>query len=125
MRERGGGDERGVLNANAVMNFIAFFEAAQNRDGRLDARLLDKNGLEAALQGRVFLDVLAVFVERGRADAAQLAASQRRLEHIRSIGGAFRFAGANEHVQFVNEQNHAAFAGGEPATAQGRRRAGV
>ena len=38
-------------------------------DGLLDGGLLDKNGLETALQGRAFLDVLLVFVVRGRADA--------------------------------------------------------
>ena len=35
--------------------------------------------LETALQRRVFFDIFAVFVERRRADAVQLAARQHRL----------------------------------------------
>jgi hypothetical protein len=38
--------------------------------------------LEAALQGRVLLDALAVLVEGRGADAAQLAAREGRLEHV-------------------------------------------
>ena len=85
MRERGGGDEGGVLNAHAVMDFVAFLEAAQDGDGFLDARFVDEDRLEAAFQRGVFFDVLAIFVEGGRADAAQLAAGQRRFEHVGGV----------------------------------------
>ena len=39
-------------------------------------RLADEDLLEAPLEGGVLLDVLAVLVERGGADQAQLAAGQ-------------------------------------------------
>ena len=41
-------------------------------------RLADVDRLEAPLEGGVLLDVLAVLVEGGRADAAQLAAREQR-----------------------------------------------
>jgi hypothetical protein len=48
-------------------------------------RLADEDLLEAALQRGVLLDVLAVLVERRRADHPQLAAGQHRLEHVAGV----------------------------------------
>ena len=73
--------------------------------GLLERRLLDHHRLEAALEGGVALDVLAVLVERGRADALQLAARQRRLEDVGRVDRAFGRAGADERVQLVDEQH--------------------
>src|SRR5688500_338499 len=98
MRERGGGDEGGILDANAVMHFVTFLEPAENRDGVFDAGFINKNGLEAAFKGGIFLDVFAVFVERGGADAAEFAAGELRLEHVGGISGTFGFASADEGV---------------------------
>ena len=61
--------------------------------------------LEAALERRVLLDVLAVLVERGGADAAQLAARERRLEHVGGVHRALGRAGADERVQLVDEED--------------------
>ena len=68
-------------------------------------RLIDQHRLEAALQGGVLLDVLAVLVERGRADAVQLAAGQHRLEQVAGVHRAFGLAGADDGVQLVDEQD--------------------
>ena len=59
--------------------------------------------LEAPLQRRVFLDMLAVLVQRGRAHAAQLAPRQRRLEHVGRVHRAFGGARAHQGVQLVDE----------------------
>ena len=40
MRQRRRRDERGILDAHAVMHFVALLQSAQNRDGRLDRRLV-------------------------------------------------------------------------------------
>ncbi len=72
------------------------------------ARLVDQHLLEAALERRVLLDVLAVLVQRRRADAVQLAARQRRLQHVAGVDGAFGLAGADHRMQFVDEQDDAA-----------------
>ncbi len=108
LRELGGGDEGGIFDFDIVVRFVAGLQAAENGDGVVDDGFADVDGLEAAFQGGIFFDVLAIFVERGRADAAEFAAGEGRLEQIGGIGGAFRRAGADHGVQFVDEQNDAA-----------------
>ena len=56
----------------------------------------DEHLLEAALERGVLLDVLAVLVERGGADHAQLAAGQHRLEHVAGVHRALGRAGADD-----------------------------
>ncbi len=104
MRQSGRRHQRRVLNADAVVDFVTFLQAAQNGDGFLDARFVNVNRLETPFQGRVFFDIFAIFVQRGRADAAQFAAGQRRLEHVGGVVGPFRRARADDGVQFVNKQ---------------------
>ena len=71
-------------------------------------RLADEDRLEAPLERRVLLDVLAVLVERRRADAAQLAAREHRLQHVRGVDRALRRAGADDRVQLVDEEDQLA-----------------
>jgi hypothetical protein len=63
--QRGSGHDRAVGDAHAVVRLVALLEPAQDRDRVLHGRLTHVDGLEAALQGGVLLDVLAVFVEGG------------------------------------------------------------
>ncbi len=88
-----------------MMLLVFVFEAAQDRNGVLDRGLVDKYRLEAPRQGCVLLDVLLVFVERGRADAMQFAARQCGFEQIGGVHGAVGLAGADQRVHFVDEQN--------------------
>ena len=85
-------------------------QTTQNRDRVLDGRLIDEDRLETAFQGGVLFDVLAIFVERGGADAVQFAAGQHRLEQVAGVHGALRLAGADDGVQLVDEQNDARLA---------------
>ena len=103
--ERRGGDDRGVGDAHAVMHLVLLLEAAQDRDGVLHRRLGDEDRLEAPRERRVLLDVLAVLVERGRADAVQLAARERRLQQVGGVHRAFRLAGADQRVHLVDEED--------------------
>ena len=80
--EHGRGHERGVADAHAVVRLVALLEAAEDGDRVRGRRLADEDRLEAALERRVLLDVLAVLVERRRADGAQLAAREHRLQHV-------------------------------------------
>ena len=75
-----------------------------------NGRLADQHRLEAALQRRVLLDVLAIFVQCGRADHAQLAAGQHRLEHVAGVHRALALAGADHGVQLVEEGDDLAVA---------------
>ena len=73
-----------------------------------DRRLADEHRLEAPLERGVLLDMLAIFVERGRADDVQLAARQRRLEQVAGVHRAFALAGADQRVHLVDEQDDVA-----------------
>ena len=109
------GDHGGVGDAHPVVHLVALLQPAQDGDRFLHGRLIDIHGLEPPLQRRVLLDVLAVLVQRGRADGAQFAARQHGLEHVRGIDRAFRGAGADHGVQLVDEQDDLAVAVGDLA----------
>jgi len=108
--QRGGGDQRGVRDPDAVVDLVALAEAAQDRDRLLDRWLVHHDRLEAPLERRVLLDVLAVLVERGRADRVELASRQHRLEQVGRVHRALGGARAHHGVELVDEQDHAAFA---------------
>ena len=93
------------------MRLVAVAQAAQDLHGVVDRRLVDADLLEAALERSVALEVLAVLVERRRADRLQLAAGERRLEDRRCVDRAFGCAGADEIVELVDEQDDVAALG--------------
>ena len=108
--ERGRRDKRVVVDAHAVEDLIALFQAAEDGDGVLHRRLIDLNGLEAALERGVLFDILAVLVKRGRTDAVQLAAGEHRLEQVAGVHAALGLARADDGVQLVDEQQDASLA---------------
>jgi hypothetical protein len=71
--ELGGGDDRLVVDLDPVVRLVAVPEAKEDLYGVVDGRLAHEYGLEAALQGSILLDVLAVFVHRGGPYTTQLA----------------------------------------------------
>ena len=98
-----------------MVDLVLLLESAEDRDGVLHRGLADHHGLEAALQRRVLLDVLAVLVEGRGADTAELAAGQRRLEHVGRIHGAFRGPRADQRVELVDEADDLALRLGDLA----------
>ena len=66
---------------------------------------LDHHHLEPAFQSAVFFDVFAVFVESRGSDTLQLAATECRFEHVRSVDGPLGAAGTHQSVQLVDEQD--------------------
>ena len=105
VRQRRGGDQGGVLNLDAVVDLVALLQAAQDRDGVLDSRFIDHDRLETTLQRGVLLDILAVLVQRGRADAVQLAAGQHGLEQVARVHCAIGLACAHNGVQLIDEED--------------------
>ncbi len=103
--ELGRGDQRLVGDRDLVVRLVAVAQALEDLDRLLDRRLPDHDRLEAALERRVLLDVLAELVERRRADALQLAARERGLDDVRGVDGALGGAGADQGVQLVDEQD--------------------
>ncbi len=92
------GVERLVGDLRLVVRFVLRTQPLQNQDGFLDVGRLDLDGLEAALERGVLLDVLAIFVERGGAHALHLAATERRLDDIAGVHRAFGGAGTHDGV---------------------------
>ncbi len=88
---------------------VAVLEAAEDGDGVFDAWLVDEHRLETPGQRGVLLHVLAILIERGGADAVQLAARQRRLQDVGGIHRPFGFAGADQRVHLIYEKDDAAF----------------
>ena len=87
------------------MSFITLFKTTQNRNRIFNGRLIYIDRLKTALKCRIFLDVLAVLIERRGADAVQFASGQRRFQEVRGIVATFGRAGSNHGVQFVDKQN--------------------
>ena len=105
LRERRGGDDRRVGDADAVVDLVALLEPAQDRDRVVDVGLADEHRLEAALERRVLLDVLAVLVERGRADARSSPRASIGLSRLAASIAPSAGAGADDRVQLVDEQD--------------------
>ena len=97
--------ERLVGEVHLMMRLVAIAQAAQDADGLLLVGLADGDGLEAALERGVLLQMLAVLVDGRCADDLNLAARQRRLQDGRGVDGALGRACADERVHLVDEQD--------------------
>ncbi len=101
-----GGRQRLVGVAHLVVRLVAVTQAAQDSDRVVHRRLGHQDGLEPPGQRRVLLDVLAVLIQRGRADDVQLAAGQGGLEHVAGVHPALAAAArAHQRVQLVDEDD--------------------
>ena len=77
----------------------------ENLHGELLRGLLNLNRLEAALQGRVLLNVLTVLVQGGCTDGLQFASSQHGLEDGGSVNRALCGTCTDEGVDLIDEQD--------------------
>jgi hypothetical protein len=109
-RQLGGSAQGGVGVHDAVVRFVVRLEPFEDPVGLLDRGLVDLDLLEAARQGVIALEIGAVLVVGGRADAANLAGAQHRLEDVRRIHrAAAGGAGTDDGVDLVDEQHRALF----------------
>jgi hypothetical protein len=104
----GRGHDSAVGDRDLVEGLVLVAQALQDVDRVGQARLRHLDGLEAALEGGVFLEVLAVLVECGRTDGLQFASRQERLEDRRGVDGAFGGARSDERVDLVDEDDDVA-----------------
>ena len=93
---------------HTVIRLIIVRDAAHDGDGLLDRRLVDRHGLEPALERGVLFDVLAVFVERRRTDDLDLAARERGLQDVRRVHRALGVARADEVVYLIDDEDDVA-----------------
>ena len=113
VRQDRGRDERRVLDPHTVVDLVALLQPAEDRDRVVDRRLAHEHLLEAPLERGVLLDVLAVLVERRRADHAQVAAREHRLDHVAGVDRTLGTAGADDRVQLVDEGDDLALGVGD------------
>ena len=104
--EAHGGLDGVIAKARVVVGLVAGAQALEDFNGFLNGRLAHENALEAAFQGGIFFDELAVFVQRSGADHLEFAAGERGLEDVGRVHGALGAAGADEAMQLIHEQNH-------------------
>ena len=109
--ELGRGRQRVVGDLAAVMRLVAVAEAAQDEHGLVDRRLVDAHLLEAPLERGVALQVLAVLVERRRADRLELSSGERGLQDRGGVDRALGGACADEVVELVDEEDDVAALG--------------
>ena len=88
--------------------FVAVAQPFENLDGVGHGGLFDLNRLEAPLERRVLLEVLAVLLECGGADRLQLTAGQHRLEDAGGVDGALGGTGPDQRVDLVDEEDDVA-----------------
>ena len=91
-----------------MVRLVAIAQTAQDLHGVVDRRLLDADLLEAPFESCIALEVLAVLVQRRRADRLELAARERRLQDRGRIDRAFGSACTDEIVELVDEQDDVA-----------------
>ena len=103
--EVGSCHERAIGDVYAVEDLVLLLEATQDRDSVLDGGLGDHHGLETTRERRVLLDVLAVLVERGRANRMQVATGERRLEDIAGVHRTLGGTRAHDGVELIDEQD--------------------
>ena len=88
-----------------VVALVVGGDVAQDLERLLGRRGFDHHLLETAFQRRVAFDVLAVLVERRRADGLQFAACQGRFEDVGRVEAALRGARADDGVDLVDEDD--------------------
>lgn len=79
--------QRFVENLHLMVCLQGGQYAAQHIDRHFGAGLIHPQHLETSFQGRIFFDVLFVFVPGGGTNGAQLTPGQHRLEQIGRITG--------------------------------------
>ncbi len=88
-----------------MMVFVVNTYCLEHFDSFLNGRLTHYYWLEAALQGRVFLYMFAVFIKGCRTNTTQFAAGQGWLQHISRTDSTLSCTSTNHCVQFVDKDD--------------------
>ncbi len=104
----GRGDQGGVGVARPVVGLVLLPQALEDLDGLGHRGLVDLHRLEAALQGGVLLEVLAVLLEGGGPHRLQLSPSQHGLQDAGGVDGPLGRPRPHQGVDLVDEQHDVA-----------------
>ena len=102
-------DDRLVFDPHLMVVFVTLFQAPQNRNGVHGRRFVDHYLLETPFERFVLFEIFLELVQRRGADRAQLAPRQRRFQDVGRIHRAVAFAGSDQRMDFVDEQQDLAF----------------
>ena len=105
LRQVHAGLQRLVAVLHRVVLLVLVADVHQDFHRLLGRGGLDEHLLEAAFEGRVLLDILAVLVQRRGADALDRAACQGGFEHVAGVEAASGAAGAHDGVYLVDEDD--------------------
>ncbi len=97
--------DRVVGVAHGMELLVALLDAVNNLDRFLFTGRRNFYRLEAALEGAVFFNGLAIFAGRGGADALDLTARKRWLKNIGCIQRAFSGTGPDQGVQLIDKDD--------------------
>src|SRR5690625_6038436 len=91
-----------------MMDFIALLQAPQNRDGILNRRLTDINGLQTALKRFVLLYIFSVFGECLRTNRIHFSSWDGRGPSLRLNHVATSVGGPPVHLQltYIVQEQH-------------------
>src|ERR1019366_3832503 len=95
----GGRVERLVSDVDLVVLLVAIAQALEDLDRLLGRGLVDDDLLEAPLERRVALQVLAVLLQGRGPDRLELSPRQCRLQDGRRVGPALGRTGPDEVVE--------------------------
>ena len=88
-----------------MVKFILLLDPAQDRDCIFHPGFFDHQRLEPPRKSGIFLNIFAIFIERGCTHAMKLATGKRRLDQIGRIHGTIRFARPHQNVHLVNKED--------------------
>ena len=94
------------LNLQLMEFLITLAQSQQHCFADFRTRYINKHRLEASFQRRILFDMLAVFINRSRADNLQFTTCQRRFDNIGSIYTALGTACTDNGMQLVDKENN-------------------
>jgi len=98
--------QRFIGDFHPVVALVVRPEALHDLHGLFHRRFLDEDRLKAALQRRILLHRLAIFIECGRADALDRSGGKWRFEDRRSVDRSLGTAGTDDCLQLIDEQDN-------------------
>ena len=78
-------------------------QAPQDSQGLVSGGLAHRDGLEAALQGGILLDILPVLVQGSGSDHLNLAPREGRFQDVGRVDGPLGAARPHDGVELVDE----------------------